>query len=173
MADTIRDRTTLLANMPVGTARGISAQDIRDMLVSVHGVYGCLYTQDGAAPQSLTPTPAKLTGWASVGNEAGVTGSHGDDELVVGTAGIYLVSFYASVTVAADVKFQLRLRIDGVEAAGAGCSIEAAAGTYGVSFALPVSLAANQVLTIYGESDEAGGANLTLVDGQFLAHRIA
>lgn len=174
MADTIRDRTTLLTNMPVGTTRGISAQDIRDFLVSVHGVYGCLYVQDGATPQSLTTSPAKITGWASVGNEAGVVGSHSNDLLTVGSAGIYMVTLHASILVAAAVKYQLRLRINTVEATGAGCCVElTAADKIDVSFALPVSLAASDELTVYGESDEGGGANLTLIDAQFIAHRIA
>lgn len=38
MADTLRTLTALLANIPIDTVGGISAQDVRDLLYSVAGV---------------------------------------------------------------------------------------------------------------------------------------
>ena len=52
MTDTARSLTALQTLLADNSAGDISAQDLRDMLVSILGVYGGLYCTAGASAQA-------------------------------------------------------------------------------------------------------------------------
>jgi hypothetical protein len=176
MSDTIRTRAALLALLADNVAGDISAQDMRDLLVSLHGVYGMLYVASGASAQSLTTTPAKLTGFAANGPSAGTTPAHGSDQITVGTDGVYLIMGQFSCIGETGATYRLALRVGGVEAPEIATKFTASM-TVGdhvsASFVGLVSLSGSDVLTVYGESDDAGGADLTPVEAQVMVKRVA
>lgn len=176
MTDTIRDRTTLLTLLADNVSGDISAQDMRDVLVSLHGVYGQIYVTGGAAAQSLDTTPAKLTSFAANGSSAGTTPDHTNDQITVGTDGVYLVSGQFSAIGETGTTYILKLRNNAVavDQATAKFTTSLMVGdAVSASFVGLVSLSASDVLTVYGESDDAGGANLTLVEAQLVVRRLA
>lgn len=176
MADTVRSRTALLALLADNVSGDISAQDMRDVLVSLHGVYGQIYTAAGATAQSLDTTAAKLTGFAANGSSAGTTPDHSNDRITVGTDGIYLVhgQFSAIGETGTTYILQLRNNAAAVDQAKAKFTASMTVGDVAsISFIGLVSLSANDMLTVYGESDDAGGADLTLVEAQLTVHRLA
>lgn len=176
MADTIRDRAAILALFADNTSGDISAQDARDMIVSVHGVYGMLYVAAGAAAQSLTTTAAKLTGFAANGPNAGTTPDHANDQLTVGTAGVYLIHGQFSAIGETGTEYTLTLRKNGaaVTEIATGFTASLVVGdVHSCSFCGLLSCAANDVLTVYGESNDAGGADLTLQNAQLTVYRVA
>jgi len=173
MADTIRDRTDLLALLADNTSRDISPQDMRDVLVSTHGVYGGLYVQDGSTAQTgVDTTPAKMTGFAGNMTAAGTTPDHTNDQITVLTDGVYLVWCQISFTGAASTEYQAHLRVDAVEQEE-GFHVEGATTAVAGGFVAVKSLSANEVLTVYIESDDAGGQNFTPVDAQLVVFRVA
>ena len=52
MADTIRTRASLLTLLADNATGDISANDVRDFLVSTFGVYGAIYIKDGSTAQT-------------------------------------------------------------------------------------------------------------------------
>jgi len=176
MADTIRDLTALLALLADNTSGDISPQDMRDVLVSLHGVYGEIYVADGSTAQSsLGTTPTKMTGFAANGESSGTTPDHTNDQITVGTAGKYLVDFDVSFsgTGGATMKFHLRVN-DGEQAKAALVRKLGVGGDVGnAGFACIMSLSANDVLTVYVETDNAGGTDsITPEDAHLRVRRI-
>lgn len=176
MVDTIRSLADLLALLADNSSGDISAQDVRDVVVSLHGVYGEMYVTGGASAQSLDTTPAQLTGFAANGNSSGTTPDHTNDQITVGTDGVYLVHGQFSAIGETGTTYELELRSNGSLVPGIRCKFTASM-TVGdhvsASFIGLVTLAADDVLSVYGESDDAGGANLTLVEAQLVVHRVA
>lgn len=175
MVDTIRDRTTLLTLLADNTSRDISPQDLRDMLVSVHGVYGGLYVQDGSTAQTgVDTTPTKMTGWAGNLPAAGTTPDHTDDSITIGTDGIYIALCQVSFSGTISVTFEAHLRIDDVEQVEGFHRKLGTGGDVGsASFVALKSLSADEVLTVYIESDSGGGASFTPMDAQLVVFRVA
>lgn len=176
MVDTIRDRATLITLLVDNVSGDISAQDMRDVLVSVHGVYGQIYVTGGAAAQSLTTTPAKLSGFTANGLGVGATPDHTNDQITVGTDGVYLVMGQFSAISETGTTYILKLRNNAVAVDQATAKFTGSmtvGDVISASFVGLANLSANDVLTVYGESDDAGGANLTLVEAQLVAHRLA
>jgi hypothetical protein len=174
MADTIRARSALLALLADNTTGDISPQDIRDTVVSIHGVYGKLYTADASASLSVSTTPIKMTLWAANGLSAGTTPDHTNDQITVGTAGVYHVVAQFSFSGAANAAFHLHLRNNTVEVPEIGTQRKLGAGgdIGSCSFTGLTSCSANDVLTVYVEADGAS-KTFTLGDGQLVVHRIA
>lgn len=174
MPDTIRSKSAILALLPDNTAGDISPQDLRDAIVTVHGVYGQVYVHDGASAQSLTTTAAKLTGFAANGvGSAGTTPDHTNDQITVGTDGVYLVWWTASFTAQNTHVYQFHIRVDGTEQVASGGQITGTGGSQTTSTVTLLSLTASQVLTVYGESDQGGGSNWTPVHMQLMTYRVA
>ena len=173
MTDTIRDRDTLLALLADNSSRDISPQDIRDMLVSVHGVYGGLYVQDGVMAQAgVGITPAKMTGWAGNLPAAGMTPDHANDQVTVGTDGVYVAWCQVSFIGAASTEYQAHLRVNGAEQAE-GWHAAGGIDPVGAGFVAVKSLSAADILTVYIESDDAGGQDFTPADAQLVVFRVA
>lgn len=93
MVDTIRTSAQILNLFADNTSGDISPQDLRDFVVST-GVFGAIFVSDGAASQSVSSTPAKLTAFdTNSALASGVTEDQANDKLVIGTngAGTYVV----------------------------------------------------------------------------------
>jgi hypothetical protein len=175
MADTIRTLTALLALLADNVTGDISPQDIRDVLVTVHGVYGGIYIQDGSTPQTgIDTTPTKMTGWAANTASAGTTPDQANNQITVGTDGVYLIWASVGFSGSNNTTFEGHLRIDDIESyAGFHRKLSAAGDVGSASFLSINILSADDVLSIYVESDAGGGASMTPADAQFIVFRVA
>ncbi len=172
MADTERDKAYLLAtSFPTNGREQITAQNVRDLVASAFGSYGSIYLIDGAFAQVLGLVSAKLTGFAAAGVATGVEPDAGDDEILINLAGVYWVEFSACATGDAAT-FTVRLAKNGAAEGTLADSDKIAAGDVAqFHFAGPVQLAANDLLSVYGEAD-AGAKSLTLKHGRLAIKRI-
>jgi len=174
MADTIRTRSAILSLFADNTSRDISPQDLRDFVVSAHGVYGGIYLLDGSTAQTgISTTPAKMTGWGGNLAAAGVTPDYTDGSLTVGTDGVYKVEHNISFLGNGSNTYKGRLRIDGVEHSAGWTDYRASGDYLSAGFVTLVSLSAGEKLTIYLESNAGGGVSLTPFDAQLVCFRIA
>lgn len=175
MADTIRTLTALLALLADNTTGDISPQDIRDMLVSVHGVYGGIYIADGSTAQTgIDTTPTKMTGWTTNAISAGTTPDQANNEIVVGTDGVYVVFMTMSFSGSVNTTFEGHLRINDDESyAGLHRKLSAGGDVGSAPLIGLVLLSEDDELSIYIESDAGGGASMTPVDAQFIVFRVA
>jgi hypothetical protein len=173
MADTQRDLAALVALFPDNSSKVITAQALRDFLVSAFGGYGSIYVQDGAAAQTINIAPAKLTGFTVNGTSSNIIPDHTNDQLQVPLAGTYWVEGYFSFSGTAARTLQLRLRKQAAEVDGIGCRAKFNAGgdTVTVSFCGLVTCAASDILTVYAEAD-VDSSSLTLIDGALVARRV-
>lgn len=173
MADTEQTKTVLLdLHFPDNSAGAIRAQHVRDFVVTALGGYASIYAASAASPQLLGTTPAKLTGFAANGPSAGATPDHANDQITIGVTGVYWVEFSACVSGDAATylaKLRKNGNVEGTLLAeckpGAGTDIER------LGFAGPVSLDANDVLTVYGEADSSA-KNLTIRSATLAVKRI-
>jgi len=177
MADTIRTRSAILTLLADNTTRAISPQDVRDAVVSMHGVYGGLYVQDGSTAQNANSTPAKMTGWAGNMSAAGTTPDHTDDSIEVGTDGVYLIWHHVSFNGSNNYLYQGHLRIDGVEQVE-GWHVEPPESGYDsdglhAGFVAIKSLSAGEKITVYIETEAIAGVNFTPIDAQLVCFRVA
>lgn len=174
MADTRRTRAELLASLADNSTGDISAQDLRDFLVTIMGGYASLKTVDGTTAQgSINATPAKVTTWDTNGAANGLIPDHTTDDITVDVSGVYFVECDISFSGSGNSTFQVHLRVDGVEAdEGFHRKIGSGGDTGSAGFHGIVSLTAAEVLTVYIESQD-GGTTITPSDAQFSAHQIA
>jgi hypothetical protein len=149
VAETERTLAELQALLADNTTQDISAQDLRDLMISALGGYASLYVDAGVVAQALTATPALLTAFTAIGPEHGAAAAHAADTITVGVAGNYEVTLTASLTASVSTVLDLALYV-GV-AAKAGFSARVAAGTssVGAAFSGLVALAAGDVLKLY------------------------
>lgn len=176
MADTIRSRAALLALLADNTTGDISPQDMRDVLVSIHGVYGEIRVEAGAAAQgSISTTPAKITGWNTTGLAAGTTPDHAtDNDISVLSDGIYRVTFSLSISApTASTKFSFEVYKNG-SATGivAELTTNATPDEFIVAGGGLISCSANDNIELYVYAD-AGSKSITPTEGQLVVHRIA
>jgi len=95
MSDTARPLSTLLSNFADNTSGSITAQMLRDAMVSILGEFGMIYRNAGDSV-SLTTTPSKLATFDTTGSLGGNVTS-GTTKLTVGTTGTYRVTFSAAL----------------------------------------------------------------------------
>ena len=177
MADTIRTKAACLALLPDNTAGDISPQDLRDTVVSLFGVYGCLYTKDGSTAQTgVGTTPAKFTGFASDGAANGTTVSNANDKITIssGSDGTFLVFFHCSFSGTANTKFTFALRKNGAEGNFLYERKLGATGDVGdaVLFGPVESVVATDYFEIYVEADGAS-KSITPAQSTFMVLRIS
>lgn len=177
MPDTIRDRATLLTSLADNTTGAITPQVARDMLISVHGVYGSMYAEDNTTAQTFNIAPAIITCFNTAtgfnGNSAGVTCDKANNKITVLTAGVYRCHFNASIVNGANGSiFKFYLRANGTEQAGGTYKKCANNDVVNVSCERLLVLAINTEITVYGESDTDTKA-ATLSDAMLNVHRIA
>ena len=95
MADTPRPRTDLLALAADNSSGLISPQDLRDMLISMMGGFGCLHVVGGSTAQTgINGTPAVVTGFVANGAQSEqCTPDHTNDRITFDVAGIWQVGW--------------------------------------------------------------------------------
>lgn len=172
---TVRDKPALLALLADNLTRAISEEDLRDVVESTFGVYGVLYVHDAVTAQAgITTAPELFTGFVSNGLSSGLTVDHTTDSITAVTDGIYIVLFQNAFSATGNAIFDFHLRIDAVEKTSATHRKMSSGGDAGsVSFFDIVSLSTAEVVTIYVESDQGGGASITTVDAQLVLLKIA
>lgn len=173
MADTIRSRTELLALLADNTTGDISPQDLRDMLVSLMGVYGGIEAIDESTPQTgIGTSPVKVTGWTENETSVGVTPDFSAGSLTILYDGVYIVSCQVSFSGTLNTTFSFHLAVDAVEQdegfhrkLGTGGDV----GSSSVTAIIP--MVAGNVITLQVEADGAG-KQITPVDMQLITFRI-
>lgn len=170
MSDTERSKSALLTLLATNTQGAITAQELRDLLVSVLGGYAAISVIDGAAAQAVSATPSKLSCFAANGPSAGATPDHTADQITVGVSGDYWVEF--SATIGGDAEtYEFRLRKNGVAEGSLACAAKlGATDTQHTGFAGVVTLVQGDVLTIYAAA--GGAANLTVKHAALAVKRI-
>jgi hypothetical protein len=174
MADTVRSRAALLTLLADNSTGNISAQDLRDTLVSLHGVYGALYTLAGSGTMTLSSTAATFDQWAANGLSSGTTPDYTTaDGITVGSDGVYLAQFNVSLSASTDENIYFRLAVDGT-AGNYGCQLldAAAAGdVLSAGCAGLLTLSAAQVVTVRVSATST--PTITVYDANLVLHRIA
>jgi hypothetical protein len=138
-------------------------------------MYGSLSVFEGSTAQAgVTTTPVLLTAFDTDGLSDGVTVANASDNMTVLAAGKWEVKANISFTGTASTTFLFRIRVDAAEQSIGGSDELDGNGKGGsVSFGDIFDLSVNEVLTIYVESDEGGGASITVTDAQFYCKRIS
>jgi len=180
---TVKSKTDLDSEISTNLANNVSGDispaDVRgavqNVLDSVHGVYGQMYVVGGSSAQSLIDTDSKITGLTTSGLSNGVTlDPTTDDDITVGTAGVYLVIGKLMGTGVAAKTFSFYVAKNGTVDNGSKDAYTCTGTeTFTVACVGLISCAANDLITLMGNSGEAGGNNYTLVDGSLTVHRIA
>jgi len=175
MADTIRQRSTLLTQLADNTTGLITPQVVRDVLVSSEGVYGQLYTHNGAGTQVVGTTPEPLE-FASDGLEDGNRDDAASEVITIGTDcdGVYLALGQFSFGGTLSTTFEFHLGIDGVEQVAIACKRKLGTGgdVGSCSFCGLVTLAAAEDVSVIVEADGAA-KDLDMEHGSLVLVRIA
>jgi len=177
MADTIRTRSAILLLLADNSSKAISAQDLRDMLVSVWGVFGELFINSGSATQAATQTASVMTLWANAGESNGMTVSTSDNKIVVGTNGDGTYRFNFDISFVGDpgakYVFQLRKNGNAVSRRAQARSMLLASEDYSMHAAMSgfVTGVATDSFQIYVETDQTT-ANHKAIDAQFSMERV-
>ena len=174
MADTIRDRSAIIALLPDNTSGEISPQDLRDFAVSTWGVYGGLSFYNNGSAQSLNTTTATIVAFNTTAGSDGTTVSTGSHNITILSAGVWLVQMNMTLTAFnSGTLYSFHIAKNGTRIVGASSAVKTTDtnGYYGVSVSLSLSLAVSDIITVIGESDAGGGQNVTPVHGQLLVKR--
>jgi len=175
MADTFKTLSTLQSLLADNTSEDISPQDVRDMLVSIMGVYAQLYTHDGVSGLTVGTSPVDVE-WASGQTEDGIDADATAESITVGSGhdGLYLALAQFSFSGSLSVTFELHLAVDGVQEDAIACKRKLGTGgdVGSCSFAGLVTLADGEEVTVEVEAD-GSSKTFTLVHGQLVLIRIA
>jgi hypothetical protein len=174
MADTIRDRATLIASMADNTTGLLTAQVERDFLVSVMGVYGSLWTDDAAAIETIQTSGTKLTSFVNAGVSSGMTCSASGDSITVTTSGVYDIGFNVGISgTGNNVDFSFYVYVNNVKKSEIGSHVRMSESTdkRTVSASGQVTLAVNDVITLWALT-VSGPNNLVIVDSNLNCKRI-
>jgi len=168
MADVVRTRAEMLTLLADNTTGAISAQDMRDILVSLHGVYGSLYVDSDVVSASITAgSPAKFAGWTGVGPVGGgVAGSISTDDLIPGTGGgsetgIYMVDLsVVAHTASGAANWKWTIYVNTTSTATPAIQLEmpvATGATYVAGHvSMPLSITAGQAISVYLDTSVTG-----------------
>ena len=176
MADTRRLRSALLALFADNSIGDISAQDLRDYVVTNMGGFGCIHIVDGVTAQAGITTPVIIDVWAANGTVTdGLIPSFSDGWITIDVGGVYKIDFQNSFSGGANVTFQFHLQIDtggGFVEDTEGCHRKmSAGGDVGSSgFVAIKSLSAGDKVAVFVEADSS--ASMTPLDAQFIVHQI-
>ncbi len=153
----IKTKAQLTALFANNTAGDISPADLGDFLDTVLGGYGGIKTENNATGQVLVATvPEILTEWTGNGISDGVTPAFASDQVTVLNPGDYSVDFHVSVEGITGATLHFHLYKNGSDA-GPACKIKTANNdTQASSFGDQLTLAANDILTVWVESDANG-----------------
>lgn len=115
MAETQRSLADLLALLADNTSQDISPQDLRDMLISIMGVYGELWTAGRSTGTTIGTSFIKLDNWENNGAAKKVTVDSANNKMSIQIAGLYRVSATFSVNTDTDDTFRVSLFKEGAE----------------------------------------------------------
>ncbi len=138
-------------------------------------MYGDIYAKDASTGQaSIDTTPALLTGFAANGLSSGTTPDHTSDNITVAFAGVYTFSFHISATATASTQFLFYIRVN-AEEGNYGCEFttNATPDAEQASMSGRLTLSANDIVTVYVQSDAGGGATLTPTQMQLELESVA
>lgn len=177
MADTVRTLAALQALLADNTTQNISPQDVRDMLVSILGVYGGLKTTAGSTPLAPGPTPVILAPWSGtlVNDDITVNGTTG--VITLTTAGDYMVLWNVSLTFTTLTDATVRVELF-QEGSGTGNIMDqnmVINTLWGIGGSTIITAAAADEIDLR-VSVPAAGTNTdvaAIVHGQFLVRRVA
>jgi hypothetical protein len=177
MADTIRTRAALLSLLADNTSGDISPQDIRDFLVSVHGVYGEIYKPDGAfdGVNLNNSTWTLLDIFTANGQAVGTTPDHANDKITVGSDGIYVVTFNLSMQYSGGGITYVGIRKNAGATPETGTVIacdSVATDQHAMGNSVIMSLSASDELKLVGLSEEST-ASVAFYGANLIVHRIA
>jgi hypothetical protein len=156
------------------TAGDISAQDIRDLLVSMTGAYGELYVTSTAATQVIGTSPTIVTAWDTVGENDGavVIPSHSNNNMRVTQGGVYCLQFDMSFVGSNSTTYTMQPYIDGVVHHTKVIRKTNSSGDIGTYHTTGIAtLVADQVVDIRVSADGAG-KDYTVYAGQFSLRRM-
>jgi hypothetical protein len=173
MADTRRTKAEILALFADNAIGSISAQDLRDSIVTMMGGYAVLRKAGAGVAFAVTATPQKLTTFNGLGAFNGLIADHTTDDITTDIGGTYSIIFDISFSGTALKTFFFNFYIDGVpqsEAAQRKLGTGGDIGSTGMSAI--ITLTAGQVVTIYVSSPD-GGNSITVADSQLNMHQIA
>lgn len=177
MASTIRNRTDILNLLGDNSSKAISAQDVRDAIVSVWGVFGEMYVFGGTTAQVVGTTPTVLTLWSSIGESNGVTVDTSNNRITIGAGadGTYRVHCNVDYNGDHNVKFKFVLRRTGSIISRATQSRQffntGLDGVRSAGFSGYLTAAVGDQLQIYVEAT-VNSSNMTIVEAQFLIERM-
>ena len=170
MAETERTLAALQALLADNTTQAISAQDLRDLMITALGGYASISVDAGSAAQALTSTPAVLVAFDTAGPAQGAAGSLGPDQITIGVAGVYLVGFSASLSASIATLLDLELFVAAAKQAGFSSRVDAGTSLAAASFGGLVTLAAGVVLDVRGSV--APNASVTIRHAHLSAKRV-
>lgn len=117
MADTQRTLSAILTLLADNTSQAISAQDLRDAIVSVFANYGMMYVHEGTTSQDAVTTAETIEGFQTDGANGVYTGAVTPDQatskLTFSVAGTYLVFLTAAMSSSAATEIHFHLDKNG------------------------------------------------------------
>jgi hypothetical protein len=166
------DINTLLANNVAGDIEASELNQLMDDIVdSTLGGYGAISTVGASTAQGLTTSFAKLTGFTANGLGVNTTPDHANDQITVLVAGDYEVSFMLQGTGAAGT-YTFAPSVGGTESTVyQTVHTPTGAETFSVSLVCPLTLAANDIITVEGKASSS--INYTLRNAQLFVRRLA
>jgi len=173
MADTIRTRAQILALIADNSTGEISPQDLRDMMVSLMGVYGAILdTANGSAQTVAAAVPEKLTNFTENGLAVGMTPDFANNDLQVDYTGVYQVFGKVALQATANnADVELHTRVDGVEdPAGSHTQLGSSGSVASATWMNIISLNAGEKLSIWATVDQ--NCDITAEHSELIAIRI-
>lgn len=156
MADVIRTKAQILALLADNSTGEISPQDLRDMMVSLMGVYGMIIDAANATAQTVVSGVAeKQMNWTADGLSVGMTPDYANGDLQVDNTGVYLIIGKASLRASvSNVVIQSHIRVDDVQQDAGYHRKMASAGDQGSASMFSIlSLNAAEKLSLWIEAD--------------------
>lgn len=186
MANTEYARVSWLALLADNFVHNISAQDLRNALVSIVGGYGGIHTKDGTEVTAAIGTSFIPTNpFGAAGTEmptSGLLASDGDEVVVaskatgiitVNVAGDYEIHFGASIEASAIREFRINVHKNDVETdAEIGTMAHTGSDPEAFSSSVILTLADGDALQLYIESDNAMASTVTWREASFWVKRL-
>jgi hypothetical protein len=176
MADIVRTKAGVAAIFPDGTSGDISAQDLRDFVVSVLGVYAGLYVTGGTTSDTVGISYSTVN-WVDGGNaeEDTCDGDYANDRIEVGGMcdGVYKVTGSFCISGTASTTFTVQAAVNGTndDSLSGIITLDASGNVAHVGFSGNVTLADGDYVTVRVVADGMGKTFL-LEEGQLHIHRI-
>lgn len=127
--------------------------------------HGSIYSVDSDAVSigSIGTTSQKFAGFASNGPSLNTTPDASNDQITIGSAGNYFINFTTSfaTTATGDAgTYEFRVRVNGVESViGLKRAMSGSSDTGSATGSGILTLALNDVITVYVESDDGGNSD--------------